>query len=60
MPTTTPKETILESLKLLPPDATLEDAMERLYFLSKLERGLAASEAGELISHEDVKKRFLK
>jgi hypothetical protein len=58
MPTT--RDAILEALKQLPPDATLDDAMERLYFLSKLERGLAQSEARDLIPHEEVAKRFLK
>jgi predicted transcriptional regulator len=41
-------------------DATVEDAMERLYFLAKIERGLEQSEAGLGLSHEDVKKRFLR
>jgi predicted transcriptional regulator len=58
IPTT--RDAILEALKQLPPDATLEDAMERLYFLSKLERGMAQSEARDLIPHEEVAKRFLK
>ena len=60
MTATTTKEVILETLQQLPPDATVEDAMERLYFLSRLERGLEASEAGDLIPHEEVKKRLLK
>jgi len=55
---TSAKERILESLAALPPNATIEDAMERLYFLSKIERGLADADAGRLIPHEDVAKRF--
>ena len=43
----------------LPDDATVEDAMERLYFLAKIERGLEQSEA-ETISHEEIKAKFLK
>ncbi len=31
--------------------------MERLCFLAKTERGLAESEAGETVAHEDVKNR---
>lgn len=38
-------------------DATVEDAMERLYFLAKVERGLEQSEC-ETISHEEIKARF--
>ena len=43
----------------LPDDATFEDAIERLYFLAKVERGLQQSE-GETIPHEEIKARFLK
>jgi hypothetical protein len=39
-------------------DVTVKDAMERLYFLVKVERGLEQSE-GETISHEEIKARFL-
>lgn len=53
------KQKIVETVEHLPDDATVEDAMERLYFLAKIERGLVESEAGDTISHEDVRKRFL-
>jgi hypothetical protein len=52
------KEKIIETIRTLPDDATLDDVMERLYFLSKLERGLRESEAGQTMSHEEVKKRL--
>lgn len=55
---TSAKERILESLAALPATATIEDAMERLYFLSKIERGVADADAGRVVSHEDVAKRF--
>ena len=35
----TAKQKVLEAVQQLPPDATVEDAMERLYFLAKVERG---------------------
>jgi predicted transcriptional regulator len=54
------KQKIMETVEHLPDDATVEDAMERLYFLAKIERGLEQSETGLGISHEDVKKRFLR
>ena len=53
------KREIVRAIQQLPDDATLEDAMERPYFLAKVERGLAQSE-GETISHEETKARFLK
>jgi hypothetical protein len=40
------KQKIVETVEHLPDDATVEDAMERLYFLAKIERGLAESESG--------------
>jgi hypothetical protein len=54
------KQKIMETVEHLPDDATVEDAMERLYLLAKIERGLEQSEAGLGLSHEDVKKRFLR
>lgn len=52
------KSDIVRALQELPDDATVEDAMERLYFLAKVERGFEQSE-GETISHEEIKARFL-
>ncbi|PYS45133.1 MAG: hypothetical protein DMF71_01125 [Acidobacteria bacterium] len=53
------KTEIVRAIQDLPDDATLEDAMERLYFLAKVERGLDQSD-GETISHEEIKAKFLK
>ena len=59
METPQAKTEIVKAIQDLPDDATVEDAMERLYFLAKVERGLEQSE-GETISHEEVKARFLR
>ena len=53
------KSEIVRAIQDLPEDATVEDAMERLYFLAKIERGLKQSESDETISHEEIKARFL-
>ncbi len=53
------KSEIVRAIQELPDDATVADAMERLYFLAKVERGLEQSE-GETISHEEIKAKFLK
>lgn len=53
------KTEIVRAIQNLPDDATVEDAMERLYLLAKIERGLEQSE-GETISHEEIKGRFLR
>ena len=42
----------------LPEDASVEEAMERLLLLSKIEQGIADADAGRTVSHEEVRKRF--
>ena len=41
-------------------DATLEDAIERLVILAKIERGLAELDAGQGIDHSEAKRRLLR
>lgn len=53
------KERVLEAVRELPDDATVGDAMERLYFLAKIEKGLQQAEAGNTMSHEEAKRRLL-
>ncbi len=52
------KQRALEALRALPDDATLEDAIETLCFIAKVEEGIRQSEAGELVPQEDIKKQF--
>ena len=54
----TTKEKIIQAVEELPANATIEDAMERLLFLAKVERGLKQADAGETISHMEVKERM--
>ena len=56
----TTKQKILEVVQQLPEDATIEDAIERLCFLAKVERGLAQADAGETVPHDEVKSRFIR
>ena len=55
----TVKQRVLEAVEALPADATIEDAMERLYFLAKIQRGLEQADAGDTLTHEQAKKRLL-
>jgi len=55
----TAKRRALEAIQALPDRATIEDAIERLCFIAKIEEGLQQSDAGQLVSHEEVKKRLL-
>ena len=56
---TSEKQRAIEALKTLPEGATIEDAIERLCFIAKIEEGLRQSDAGRLVSHDEVKKQFL-
>ena len=60
MHTATMKAKILETVQSLPEDATVEDAIERLLFLAKLERGMLEADGGQTVPHDEIKKRFLK
>jgi len=53
------KERILKAVEELPDDATLDEAIEKLCFLAKVERGLQQANAGKTISHDEVKERLL-
>jgi len=59
MPGETVKQRAIEALNTLPEDATIDDAIERLCLMAKIEEGLRQSDAGQLADHEEVKKRFL-
>ncbi len=59
MPSETTKDRLVEAMTQLPPDATIEQAMEHLYFLAKVDRGLQQADQGQTISHEDAKRRLL-
>ncbi len=59
MPTATDKERALEAIRTLPDGATIDEAIERLCFIAKIEEGLRQSEAGQVVSHEEIKKCFL-
>lgn len=37
----------------------MDQAIERLFFIAKIEAGLQQSREGKVISHDAVKKRFL-
>lgn len=54
------KEKMLNAIKELPDDASIEDAMEKLLVLAKIERGVAQDDRGETLSHQEVKDRIAK
>ena len=54
----TVRERILQALEDLPPDATFDDAIERLVFLAKIDAGLAELDAGKGIPHDEAKRQL--
>jgi predicted transcriptional regulator len=49
---------MLEVIRELPEDASVDDAIEKLVFLAKIEEGLAQLDRGEGIPHDEVKRRL--
>ncbi len=52
------KEEAMRLVKSLPDDATWDDLMYQIYVRTKVEAGIASAEAGRVVPHEEVKKRF--
>jgi predicted transcriptional regulator len=58
MPAPNSRDRMIEALRELPADATVDDAIERLVFLAKIEAGLAELDRGEGIPHDEVRRRL--
>ena len=54
----TVKEQLARMIEDLPDDATIEDAMQRLLYPAKIERGIQQADMGRTIPHAQVKKRM--
>jgi predicted transcriptional regulator len=54
------KQQILKAVEELPDNAGVEDALDRLYLLYKVERGLQQADSGELINQKEVRQRVSK
>ena len=58
VPPATDKERALRAIRALPESATIDDAIERLCLILKIEEGLTQSKAGQVVTHEELKKRL--
>jgi predicted transcriptional regulator len=56
----TAKKQALQMVKKLPDKAAWDDIMYGVYVRKKIEAGIQAADEGRVVSHEDVKKRFIK
>jgi predicted transcriptional regulator len=52
------KESVIELIKRLPEDVSVQDIMAELYFRQKVDEGLRQLDAGQHVSHEDAKKQL--
>lgn len=50
------KQEILEVISQLPDKVNLEEVIEALYVLAKMQQGMKDIEKGQLITHEELKK----
>ena len=58
MQSTSLKAKMANIIRDLPDDANIEDAMEKLLVLHKIEKGIAQVEDGRTVSHEEAKHRL--
>lgn len=58
MPVRITRDRMVEAIRELPADATIDDAIERLVFLAKIEEGLEQLDNGQAVPHDEVKRRL--
>ena len=56
----TAKEQAFDSISHLPSDATWEDLFYSLYVRRKIEEGVKAANNGRVLSHDEVKRLFVR
>jgi predicted transcriptional regulator len=54
------KDQVIEMIRLLPDDSTIDDIMEVLYFRMQVDRGLKELDEGTSIPHQHVRDRLSK
>ena len=54
----TEKEIVLETIRALPDDCSLEEIAERVEFMAAVQKGLDQLDRGESIPHDEVKKQL--
>lgn len=54
------KQSVLDLVRSLPENCTLEDVQYQLYVRQTIENGMRAAAAGRVLSHQQVRKRLSK
>lgn len=52
------KEAVLEAMRRMPEDVSLEEISEEIALLAAIQRGEEAAAAGRVVPHEEVKQRL--
>jgi predicted transcriptional regulator len=55
-----PKQQVRAILDQLPNDCSIEDVQYGLFVLGRIRKGLEAAERGDIVSHQEVKRRMQK
>ncbi|WP_170124590.1 hypothetical protein [Algoriphagus yeomjeoni] len=53
------KRKLLKHIQQFPEEMSMEELIEKLLFIEKLEKRIAESDTGEVISEEELKKNFI-
>lgn len=56
----TEKENVIEMIKKLPNNVSMEEIIEAIYVRQKIKRGIKDSEEGRVFTHEEAKERLEK
>lgn len=54
------KEILKKTIENLPSQFSIDELIERLIFIEKVEEGISQADAGEVVSNEDVKEMMAK
>ena len=54
------KQEMLKAIAELPDEANVADALERLYLLYKIDKGIKQADAGELVTQDDARRQMAK
>jgi predicted transcriptional regulator len=52
------KERVIEAVRELPDEATLEEILEHIAIMASIQRGEADADAGRVVTHDEIKKRI--
>lgn len=52
------KELVLEAIRELPDDASIDQIADRVEFMAAIQKGIADIDRGDTVPHEEIKKQL--